>query len=252
MLSNNHKSCSFSEQIVEYIYDEISAKDKTNFESHLIDCLPCADEIAGFGLVRSSIGEWRKEEIFALDAPALQIPVMQTVKSEKSSWFDEFRKLFTFTPAWAAGFAVLLVCVGLVWMFFGGSTKPEFASNSSNQISPVAPIITNEGKDLITEPKEEKAEINSKEEELNNIPQQVQEVQKKKVAPKVNSVRVSNNAPKQKLLKPKTNEFIAGNLNKIHKTNNIQKQNAPTLSEVDGDEDNSLRLSELFDEVGSN
>lgn len=252
MLSNNHKSCSFSEQIVEYIYDEISAKERTNFESHLINCLPCADEIAGFGLVRSSIGEWRKEEIFALDAPALQIPVMQTVENEKSSWFDEFRKLFTLTPAWAAGFAVLLVCVGLVWMFFGGSTKQDFASNSSNQILPVAPIITNESNNLMPQPKEEKAEINPKEEDLKNLPQQVQEVQKKKVAPKVNSVRVSNNAPKQKSLKPKLNESYAVNLKNINKTNNIQKQNAPTLSEVDGDEDNSLRLSELFDEVGSN
>lgn len=246
MLSNNHNSCSFAEQIVEYIYDEIPAKDRTNFESHLINCLPCADEIAGFGLVRSTVSEWRKEEIFALDAPALQVPAIQTIESEKSSWFDEFRKLFSFTPAWAAGFAVLLVCVGLVWMFFGGSTKPDFASNTSNQVAPVTPIITNESKDLTTQPKQEQAVVNPKEEDSKNIPQQVKEIQTKKVAPKVNTVRVSNSAPKQKSLKPKINESYAV------KTNNVQNQNAPKLSEIDGDEDNSLRLSELFDEVGSN
>jgi len=252
MLSNNHNSCSFAEQIVEYIYDEIPVKDRTNFESHLINCLPCADEIAGFGLVRSTVSEWRKEEIFALDAPAVQIPAMQTVESEKASWFDEFRKLFSFTPAWTAGFAVLLVCIGLVWMFFGGSTKPDFASNTSNQVAPVTPIITNESRDLTTQPKQEQSVVNPKEEGSKNIPQQVQEVQTKKVAPKINTVRVSNSAPKQKSLKPKINESYAGNLKNTNKPNNIQKQNAPTLTEVDGDEDNSLRLSELFDEVGSN
>jgi hypothetical protein len=227
MLSNNHNSCRFAEQIVAYIYDEATATEKENFEAHLPNCLSCADEIAGFGLVRSSITDWRKTEIYE----------PQTV--EKSSWLEGFRKLLTFNPAWAGGFAAMLVCVGLIWVFSGDS-KPPIAANTAQEIPPV---ISNQDKEKTPQPQEEKVSVNPKEEDSKIAPKPVKAVEKKIVQPTQNPVRASKTVPKPKSVTPKTDNFYAGNKS--------QKQKAPTLSEVDGDEDNSLRLAELFDEIDS-
>ena len=63
MLNNNHNpSCAFAEQIVSYLYNETNAKEKAAFDAHLNNCSTCADELAGFGFVRSSIVEWKNAE----------------------------------------------------------------------------------------------------------------------------------------------------------------------------------------------
>ena len=246
--NNNHNSsCAFAEQIVSYIYDEASAKEKTEFESHLPNCLNCADEIAGFGFVRSSINEWRKDEFFTLESPALEIPALRpanlaqttVVSNEKDSWIDELRKLFSFSPAWAVGFGALIISIGLVWMFFG-SSQNDLADKSS-EIPSVAPVIENK---TVSNPKEEITQ-NSQVEKVAETPKAVEN---KHTAQKNQVVKASNNTPKLKSVTPKKNETVAGNKpNK--KSNNVQKQEVPTLSNLKEEEDKSLRLAELFDEI---
>lgn len=240
------KNCEFAEQIVAYIYDEASAKERNKFESHLINCLPCADEIAGFGLVRSSINEWRKEEFFALESPALDIPQLRpiVVSSEKSSWIDELRKLFSFTPAWAGGFAALMICLGLVWFFYNNS--------KIDTIAEVPAIVEEKPAEL---PKEEIVQtVNPPQSDIKETPQKVKQIEQKTVAPK-NQIVKTVNTPKLKSnpVQPKTNNTMAQN-NKSNKNNSstyATKKDAPKLVEVAEEEDESLRLSELFDEIGS-
>lgn len=243
MLSNNHNSCAFAEQIVSYIYDEATAKERENFEAHLLDCLPCADEIAGFGLIRSSIGEWRKSVVFALDVPALNIPQLRPVVVEKEqvSLIDELRKLFTFSPAWVGGFAALLICLGLVWLFFG---------NSKNEmIAEIPPIVEEKPVEL---PKEEKAFVNPQDEKSADVPQNVKQVEQKTVAPKNQTIKATN-TPKLKSVRPKMDGATATNksVNRNNKSNYAQTNDAPKLVEMNEEDDNSLRLAELFDEIGS-
>ena len=255
MLNKNYNSsCAFDEQIVSYIYDEASVKEKNEFESHLPNCLSCADEIAGFGLVRSSIIEWRKDEFFTLESPALKIPAMrqatlgQTVSSEKDSWFKEFRKLFSFSPAWAAGFAALIISIGLVWLFLG-TTSNELASNKSLEISPVLPISAN--KNLTTQA-EEKVSVKSPNEQINNV-QKIDSTKKQESNPQRNQAnKTATTTPKLKSVTPKINNSVAENspvTNKSNKSNNVQKQTSPTLSGMSEEEDKSLRLAELFNEI---
>lgn len=253
--NNNHFSCAFAGQIVSYIYDEATAAERKEFETHLPNCLSCADEIAGFGLVRSSINEWRKkDEIFTLDAPALEIPnlrtanLAQTVSSEKVSLFDELRKLFTISPAWAAGFAALIVCVGLIWLFFGNS-KNDLAANINKQTE-VPPAVENKS---VEQSKEETASVtNSQTEDSTDVPQKVEEVEQKPNSPRNKAVKAANTTPKLKSVTPKTNNAMAENRqNNRNKSRYVQKQTTPTLSDMKEEEDNSLRLSELFEEIGT-
>jgi hypothetical protein len=56
-----------------------------------------------------------------------------------------------------------------------------------------------------------------------------------------------NGAQKQKTVAPKANETVA---NKDEKKNkNIEKRELPTLSGTDVEEDKSLRLADLFEEI---
>ena len=77
MLDTNHyknSSCAFAEQIVAYLYDEANPQEKTDFEAHLTNCENCADELSAFGLVRSSVQQWRTAEFLPMQIPAIEIP----------------------------------------------------------------------------------------------------------------------------------------------------------------------------------
>lgn len=253
MLNNkNHSSCTFAGQIVSYIYDEATAAERKEFETHLPNCISCADEIAGFGLVRSSINEWRKDEFFTLESPALKIPALlsqnpaQTVSSEKISWFENARKIFTISPAWVAGFAVLIICIGLVWMFFG-SSKDGLVADA--EVAPVAPIVESNN---VSNPTEEKVSVEPQDEQITENPKQ-DKVIETKVNPQTKQVvKAANTTPKLKPVTPKTNNTMAENKpnNRNNKSNYVQKQTTPTLSDMSEEEDKSLRLSELFEEIG--
>lgn len=261
MLNNNNhnsNSCAFAEQIVSYLYDEAGAPEKIEFETHLSNCAACADELSGFGVVRSSISEWRNEEIFALEMPALEIPILKTVNfidkstvsAESGSWLANLRNLFSLSPKLAFGsaaFAVLFVCVGLTLVILNFSNNGEIAANSNQsskqELASNVNVIKEEARP-VSNPDENNPEIK-------NAPANEKSEQAKIESKKDSAVKVSNNAPKQKLSPPKPNNTVAENKanNKKNKTNNIQKQEIPKLSDFDEVEDESLRLADLFSEI---
>lgn len=237
----NQSNCEFAEQIVAYIYDEASAKEKENFEAHLLNCLTCADEIAGFGLVRSSINDWRKDEIFVLDAPMLEFPALRpsfAVSAEKGSWFDDFKKLFDFSPVWAAGFAALMICFGLAWLFLGKSNN-EIASNKAVETNP---IVQNKENETIITPIEEKTPI---------VTESKTEIQPQIVQPRAKLAKQTpiTKQKEAKSVSKKVNSEIKVTVNNQLKRN--QTKESPILADISDEEDNSLRLSSLADEIGA-
>jgi len=243
-------NCPFSERIVEYIYDEATVKEKKEFEAHLLNCLTCAEEIAGFGLVRSSINEWRKEELFVQNLPSPEISALRPIvgTSEKNSWFDNFRKLFPISPIWAAGFAVIVICFGFALMFFN-SSKQEIAVNSNkiSEIVPVSPLRSNNTENLS---KDEKAVVNKNFENNAKTSHKIQTIEPNNIIQTKTTNKTQQ--PKPKTVQQNTENSVARNeLNKPKKTGNFQKNDAPTLADSSDDEDKSLRLAELFDEIGT-
>jgi hypothetical protein len=262
MLNKNghNSSCSFAEEIVSYLYDEAGVKEKTDFVAHLEKCSNCTDELTAFGFVRSSIQEWRNEEIFALEMPALEIPHLQTanfagnsaVSDDSDSWLDQIRKIFTLSPKLAFGsaaFAVLAVCAGLGLIIFNSSNENDIASNSNrNYQNDIAANVNKTSESAPSNPALEQQKTESLPE---NKPEQVQFK-----SPKNSTEKASGNSkalPKNKALDKKPNSTMAETFieNKRDKTNNIQKQEAPKLSNLNEEEDNSLRLADLFAEIGT-
>lgn len=248
MLSNNHQaSCAFGEQIVSYIYGETSAKGKKNFETHLPNCSTCADEIAGFGLVRSSINDWRKEEFFTLESPTLRIPAWRStnlaqstvVSGKTNSRIDELRKLLSFSPAWAAVFAAFIICAGLVWLF-SSSLKNELAVNKSIEIPKVVENnpASNPKQNITQNPPDEK---------ITDVPKTIEAKSTNQRNQNYNAAKTS---PKSKSVAPKMNNTLAENKPATNKkSNNVQKSEVPTLLNIKEEEDKSLRLAELFEEI---
>ena len=264
MLKNNHKnlSCGFSEQMVSYFYDEINQAEKAVFETHLTNCSHCTDELAGFELVSSTLVEWRDEEFFKLDAPVFEIPVIKTVsqsvESDSRSWFSNLWRIVSLNPMTAtAVLAALIVCVGLVFIainFTNNSEIAEVDNRNSERIvvSPTVAKIDEQPIETLTKryseeslPGKSPKSTGAKSKDSQPLP-----IREKRFAPNDSVDRVSDKT-KDNFEKPETNRNLKETNRNNKKSTAVQKQPVPNLTTLDDDEDKSVRLADLFEEIGS-
>ncbi len=260
MLSNNnhnHKSCAFAEQIISYLYGEINAADKNKFETHLKSCLMCADELEEISAVRSSVHDWRIKEFSILETPTFHIPSNNraesfsttSVSTETTSWYGNLRRMFSFNPARAtAALGVLVVCIGIALFLIRLSDTGEVAQNrdKNNSVQTiVSPSVESkkekEEKNIIGQPDEKSALFKD-----HNLSTETKS--EKQIAPSKSIVKVSNNTvPRTDAINSARNSKDAND--GIKKTSPVQKRRVPTLTDTDEDEDDSIRLADLFAEI---
>jgi len=256
MSYNNHKtsSCAFAEQIVSYLYDEFETGEKIEFEAHLKYCPSCADEYAGFGFARSSVLEWRDEDFSKMATPTFNVPTIKHEKSlpavftESRSWLGDFRKMFSFNPAMAmAALAILVFCAGITLYALNLSGGDETAQKDDGKnavgiaVSPTVEIPKkSDEKDVGDEEFEKSLAPPSS---TVSLPQQKEP--EKQITPVKPVVKVSGNAAKNGSNNP------AVNLKETNdkKTPPVKKQRVPNLNHSDEDEDETIRLADLFDEL---
>lgn len=251
MINNNghqNSPCTFAEQLAAYLYDEIDGAEKIGFESHLHSCKACTDELSGFSVVRSSILEWRTGEFEHLATPAFALPAAPEIITEKRSWFAAIQGMFTVSPMQAAAFAaiaVLVISAGLFWFAAKRLDNQELAKvkNTENKHIDNQPVSSENIENPIPAPTINK---NSR-------------VQDNAVGtPKTSTptVKSQSNAPfkiSSQPAAPKTEiNSTAPNTNTTPKIKAPVKNHAPVLDNDEDDEDNSLRLSDMFEEIGMN
>ena len=265
MLKNdNHESsaCAFESQVVSYLYAEINPTEKVEFESHIENCINCADEIAAFSGIRSSIKEWREIEFSTLETPALKIPQANFLNGKNQtgektmSLFENLRNLFGFSNAWtqvAAAFAILAVCFGLVFVIFNFSNGEDFAANQNKlELKPEIkqseiPVnnVTN------VEKKEDLPEKLVEENFVNNNNSTEKKIFEKETIQAVNKSvdnKIRNKERTREIQPKKPSETQTANELKKSKAKPLEQE--PKLTNFSDDsEDNSLRLADLFDEV---
>jgi hypothetical protein len=111
--------------LIAFLYNEMSASEAREFQSHIQQCSNCRDEAASFGVVRQSIATWR-EEVLTGFVPATATPA-------RRSALAAFRQFFNLSPLWlkgAAAFAMLTFCV-LAVLAFVNFRKPETVVTNS-------------------------------------------------------------------------------------------------------------------------
>jgi hypothetical protein len=118
-------SCSFSDELLSYLYEEISPAQSRSFESHLESCETCRSEFSEFTSVRDAVGLWR-DNILAM-APALRVtdavpgPSVPMESASKRSAVAAFREFFSLSPLWLRGatafaaFAMFGLLVFSIW-----------------------------------------------------------------------------------------------------------------------------------------
>lgn len=249
--NNHNSSCNYAEQLVSFIYGEISDSEKNVFEAHLQNCSICADEAASFGFVRSSIQEWRAEDFAKLATPAIEINSLQKTSTFSGGWLKSIRAFLSpSTIGMATGFAAVLIVAGLFW-FLGNfrSDNSEIAGNRGGTNQNVALKTNEKSIEFATEMKPE----TRKNEEIVKTPKPTTQVPKnsqKEINSPVRSVQLNAaNQPANKL-----KNSVATSSNKINNksgTRTPKKNNVPSLP-YDEYEDKSLRLSDLLEEVSLN
>ncbi|HEX9960373.1 MAG TPA: zf-HC2 domain-containing protein [Pyrinomonadaceae bacterium] len=256
MNSNNHSSsCNFSDQLVSYLYGEIDGDEKSRFESHVLNCGVCADEISAFGGVRSSVRNWRDMEFAMLPTPVIELPFepqkttdLSTETNEASRpWLAGLRELFSLSPAWAGAAtacAALAICAGLFYVAFSSAQNDRNVAEVNKNVSVAsvpAPTVDDKNATSVAGTNEKqrvetpKTEI--KKDKNQNQPKPVTSAEKTNIAGNANVKHVKTNV----VLKPANKEKPA----------NVKKSTKPSDIEFTTreEEDKSLRLADLFDEV---
>jgi Putative zinc-finger len=240
--TNYNSPCSFAEEIVEYIYDEMNGETKARFETHIAKCSSCADELAGFGIVRSKVSDWKLKEFSPLATPIIELPIVQTIENTqvKRRWFESLRDLVMLSPAWmtqTAAFATLAICFGIAFYAFNSQavidevSPPQYIAEATPNVFPTPPIK------LQPTPKVEVTEPNPSKPTVTVVKTTTQPTPKKVVVQAVQTeIKPVVIAPKNK---PNRGAKIAVK---------PKKSDVNLLSNED-DEDDSLRLSDLFEEI---
>lgn len=222
-------SCSSSEELVAYLYDEMGADQQSVFETHLACCDLCTAEFARLSMSRLEVYEWRRDDFAPLAVPHFAIPY----EPAKTSWAEAFRAFFAAPSRWvtaAGAFAILTIAAG-VWFFMPGS--PEIARSGDPEASPVQtavrtanarPIVPVEPKPVeqIAAPKPESPAVEPRE-----------------------PVKIAAREPvRQTVPKPAKTERPG-----VRTEQATRPTRAPRLNDFEDEEDTTLRLGDLLAEV---
>lgn len=215
--------CGFEETLIACLYGEATERERSAFESHVAGCANCTREYAAFEGFRSDMAEWSHE---AVQIPPIPNPA-ETAGSDglrSAGFVQSLLGLLTANRGLAAAglAAAVLLAAAAPLVFRSGvfETGTELAADNT------AAVRRDDGKTARTatpspapaEPEGKKTDSTVPEEGAGTTRRQSQERRPARETPK-----------SAKSAKPQTNV---------------------TLTEIDEDEDESLRLSDLFAELG--
>lgn len=232
MVNIANEECGFEHEIVSYMYDELGVAERTQFETHLVDCTSCTDEFATVSFSRFSVFEWQKEEFAHLATPDIVIPYehRKVVAAELAGWFAGLTEIFAFARSplvVGAAFAVILA-VGIVGFNLIRSGVSEIAS--SNTVPPIDVAEQNEQPKLVDLPVTTVVEDNVASDEIRPVATSSRDIR-----PKI----ARQTSPSRRLVETRSTPNPAR-----------QARRAPVLSDLGDEEEDSLRLSDMFDEIG--
>lgn len=250
MIKKDHQNltCEFADEIVSYLYNEMGASEKSRFESHLGNCSFCVAEVAEFGMVRSEIGNWKVKDFDSLPTPIFEIPNKESfqqvaIKEVSRPWYAVVRDYFSLSPVWmtaTTAMAVLAICAGLVFVTVNSLKDIDVVVQESNtskpMSSPTAEIKTVENPDSNPNlTKSDSTEKPSTPPNISGVP---------KTAPTTTKITDRQVVKTQ-------NSTVKKNVTPNNKVNKTSKRNSAPSLIGDEDEDDALRLSDIFNEIGS-
>ncbi len=224
--------CELSANVLSYMYGELATAKCSTFEAHLLDCGDCTDEFAAISIARYEVYDWKQLEFDPLETPVFVLPMPEPAMASGGSWVDRLRS--SFSHSWAvpgiafAGLAIISVFAGMY--FFTVRTGSDMAAVNST-VFPVSESTLPAVNKSSSEPSVI-AKDGFVEDQPERAPRPVKAIVRRGQKQNVRIVRRS--------VTPRADD---GN---VAKTPN---RTVPTLNEFAEDEDTSLRLAQLFEDV---
>jgi hypothetical protein len=227
----NISECKFSSDIVPYMYGELSSGASLLFESHLPACGVCTEEFASVSSARFEVYDWKKAEFDTLATPVFAIPAAAGAE-QGTSWLDKVRSAFS--DSWAvpgfafAGLAIVAVITGFA--FFSANITGDIAKQDDSSPRPTAAI------QLQPQPLNEA-----------RLPQDEREIAESgagdsRLEEPVTTPARSKRAWRNPKPRAASRDVTAVAISTTSPT-------APRLNEFPEEEDTSLRLAQLFDDI---
>jgi hypothetical protein len=223
-------NCGFGTAAVEYIYGEMAAALAAEFETHLAGCDACIAEIAAVSEARFEVFQWRKLAFDPLPTPVIRIPYSEPVAARIGL---AGRLIQFFTPAklaTGAAFAAAFVAL-LSWLSFSAADPAATGTTLAGNTSPapaahIMEVTSADDASALQKPGTEKLKPGG-------------------AISTTRAVQVKAKAP-VRVAKPQ----LAVDKQPAQR-NTVRRNTAPTLSGYAAEEDSSLRLAQVLDEIGS-
>lgn len=135
----NAPACEQTDDLIAFLYGELSIEETQIFQRHMQGCKSCSGEIAAFSGIRRSVVAWRDESLRSISPPAA--PYATAVGfGEKPSALAALREFFNLSPLWlksAVALATVLFCIfaGLALARLQTTPTPPVAINSQKSDS---------------------------------------------------------------------------------------------------------------------
>ena len=222
-------SCGMGDDLLAYVFNEMSVDSRRVFERHLEVCFGCIDELAELAHARYSVYEWKTLEFDPTSTPRIVVPYQQF--AAKPSFFEAIKaSLGGF--GWATGAAVAAVLsIAVLGSYLFSENREDLVARESDQPQVSVPGLPTPG--VSSEEQKDGDEF---------LPAEIDEPtltvrRKRHIA---NSKPASDRIKRKRLSEPKRSS-ISGD--------RVERQLERTASLDVERTDDGLRLAALFDEL---
>ena len=230
----------FGPELLSYMYGELDGRRSADFESHLQLCDACTAELANVADARLGVIEWRREDFEPLATPVIVLPAIEPVAAVQKGGIAAVIESIKNLPAWASAGMALAPAAVLFGVFYFGyfnvpATRNDVATTATapaaaeKVLEPVATVNNGSEKTVVA------VETNTRDHNA--------------VAAKAQPVAVRRNATPERIA---AKHFVSQPLRTETATAvKTIKKSAPRLSSFDEEDDKSLRLADLFAQIGT-
>jgi len=230
----------FGPELLSYMYGELDGRRSADFESHLQLCDACTAELANVADARLGVIEWRREDFEPLATPVIVLPAIEQVAAVQKGGIAAVIESIKNLPAWASAGMALAPAAVLFGVFYFGyfnvpTTRNDVATTATapaaaeKVLEPVATVNN------VSEKTVAAVETNTHDHNA--------------VAAKAQPVAVRRNATPERIA---AKHFVSQPLRTETATAvKTTKKSAPRLSSFDEEDDKSLRLADLFAQIGT-
>ena len=237
--NRNNSNCPRQDQIVSYLYREMTTAETERFEAHLATCSSCVDELAAVSEPRLSVYEWRTNVFDKIPAPSIRLPLVKEQRAHSEGLLGRLTALLAGWPAGlrvGVGFATVLILAVSVFIL----TRPFAGTEVARSVD----VPKADDRSSIAEPSLSRSEGSS----TVVVPPEVDHTVSEPSIPVHETGRARREISDRRTLPTARTGRTEVASNRKAKTTT---QRSLRLNNFDDDEDTTLRLADILEEVGS-